>query len=294
MARILISGASGLIGSGLVPCLRSQQNEVVSLVRREPASPAEVRWDPMREISPQLVSGFDAVIHLSGETVAGFWSATKKKRIRDSRVITTRNLVQAMTRAGRPPSSFICASAIGYYGRRGDEPLTEDSASGEGFLASVTSEWEDATRPAGSGIRTSNLRIGIVLSARGGAMKQMLLPFRLGLGGRMGSGKQWWSWIHIADLVSAVSHILQHQLSGPVNMVAPNPVTNAEFTAALARALHRPALLPVPAWALRLALREFADDGPLASAKVIPKKLNENGFRFAFPDLLSALQNFLV
>ena len=173
--------------------------------------------------------------------------------------------------------------------------LTEDSASGEGFLASVTREWEDSATPAGqSGIRTANLRIGIVLSKSGGALKQMLLPFRLGLGGRMGSGKQWWSWIHIADLVSAVSHILQHQLSGPVDMVAPNPVTNAEFTAALARALHRPALLPVPAWALRLALREFADDGPLASARVIPKKLSENGFRFALPDLPSALQNFLV
>jgi uncharacterized protein (TIGR01777 family) len=293
MARILMSGASGLIGSALAPFLRRQPNEVVSLVRRKPASPAEVRWDPMGEISPKLVSGFDAVIHLSGETVAGFWSATKKKRIRDSRVISTRNLVQAMTRAGKPPSSFICASAIGYYGSRGDEMLTEDSASGEGFLASVTREWEDSATPAGSGIRTANLRIGIVLSKSGGALKQMLLPFRLGLGGRMGSGKQWWSWIHIADLVSAVSHTLQHHLSGPVNIVAPNPVTNAEFTAALARALHRPALLPVPAWALRLALREFADDGPLASARVIPTKLSESGFQFAFPNVDSALQDLL-
>ena len=202
MARILISGASGLIGSALVAFLRSQAHELVCLVRREPGSPDEVRWDPMREVSPQVVSGFDAIIHLSGETVAGFWSATKKKRIRDSRVITTRNLVQAMTRAGMPPSSFICASAIGYYGSRGGEVFTEETSSGEGFLALVTREWEEATRPAHeAGIQTANLRIGIVLSRQGGVLQQMLLPFRLGLGGRMGSGKQWWSWIHIADLV---------------------------------------------------------------------------------------------
>jgi uncharacterized protein (TIGR01777 family) len=291
MARILMSGASGLIGSALVPYLRTRGHEVVCLVRREPDSAAEVRWEPMREISPQLVSGFDAVIHLSGETVAGFWNAEKKKHIRDSRVISTRNLVQAMTQAEKPPSSFICASAIGYYGSRGDETLTEESTAGGGFLASVTKEWEDSTSPAEqSGIRTANLRIGIVLSKSGGALKQMLLPFRLGLGGRIGSGEQWWSWIQLADMVSAVGHTLQHKLNGPVNMTAPAPVTNAEFTAALARVLHRPALLPVPAWALRIALHEFADDGPLASARVLPKKLQESGFSFAFPGLLSALQ----
>lgn len=289
-----MSGASGLIGSALVPYLRSQGHEVVCLVRREPGLQGEIRWDPMRDVSPQLVLGFDTVIHLSGETVAGLWTAAKKKRIRDSRVISTQNLVQAMARAEKPPSRFICASAIGYYGSRGDEALTEESNSGEGFLASVTREWEEATRPAAdAGIRTANLRTGIVLSNSGGALKQMLLPFRLGVGGRIGSGEQWWSWIHIADLVWAVGHILQNRLSGAVNMTAPDPVRNAEFTAALARLLHRPALLPVPRWALRLALREFADDGLLASARVVPKKLNESGFRFAYPDLLPALQELL-
>src|SRR5258708_27869654 len=189
MARVLISGASGLIGSALVPALESHGCRVTRLVRQLPTRSAEVQWDPMRAIPPELVSGFDAVIHLSGENVAGRWTEAKKKRIRDSRVISTLNLSNALVSAVQPPKTFVCASAIGYYGSRGDEILTEDSPGGSGFLSEVCREWEAATEPAGlAGIRTVNLRTGLVLSREGGALKQMRLPFRLGLGGRIGNG----------------------------------------------------------------------------------------------------------
>ncbi|PYV80715.1 MAG: TIGR01777 family protein [Acidobacteria bacterium] len=201
----------------------------------------------------------------------------------------------ALAKTERKPGTFICASAIGYYGNRGDGVLTEDSLSGEGFFPEVCREWEFATEPAADiGIRVVNLRTGIVLSREGGALKQMLLPFRLGLGGRIGDGRQWWSWIHIADLVSAVHHILQNDsLRGAVNMTAPNPVTNAEFTSALSEALKRPARLPVPAFALRLLFGELADEGLLASARVVPEKLAKIGFAFAFPELKPALKDLL-
>jgi uncharacterized protein (TIGR01777 family) len=319
VSRILISGASGLVGSALIPFLESHGCEVKRLVRRGLASANELQWDPMQPISPALVSPFDAVIHLSGENVAGRWTAAKKQRIRDSRVISTHNLSQALLGAQRKPAVFLCASAIGYYGNRGDEILNEESASRSGFLAEVCREWERATRPVSdAGIRTANLRIGIVLSRQGGALKQMLLPFRLGLGGRIGSGHQWWSWIHIDDLVAAVWHILQNsmdrrapvpseaegssparsgevfqRLSGPVNLVAPNQVTNSEFTQTLARALHRPAVMPIPAFAARLAFGELADEGLLASAKAQPGKLLVSGFHFRFPILATALTSLL-
>ena len=257
----------------------------------------------MHRISPNLVSGFDAVIHLSGESVAGRWTSGKKRRIRESRVISTQNLSQALTIAEKKPAVFLCASAIGYYGNRGDEILTEESPAGNGFLADVSLEWEGATQPAAdAGIRTVNLRIGIVLSRDGGALKQMLLPFQLGLGGRIGNGRQWWSWIHIDDLVAAVWHVLgasmegtppPSQLSGAVNFVAPNPATNAEFTRALARTLNRPSVLPIPAFAARVAFGELADEGLLASARVEPKKLLASNFAFKFPELASAFDNLL-
>jgi uncharacterized protein len=297
MPRILISGVSGLIGSALVPFLESHVYEVTRLVRNQPRSSTELQWDPMQPIPPALVSGFDAVIHLSGENVAGRWTTAKKRRIRESRVISTRNLSQAITVAARKPQIFVCASAIGYYGTRGDEILAEESAPGSGFLAGVCHEWEEATSPTlDAGIRTVNLRIGIVLSEFGGALKQMLLPFRLGLGGPIGNGRQWWSWIHLDDLVAAVWHILQNStdgLSGPVNLVSPNPVTNAEFTQTLARALHRPALLPVPAFVARLAFGELANEGLLASARVKPEKLLPSGFNFQFPELGEALSRIV-
>lgn len=249
----------------------------------------------MSGVSPQLVSGFDVVIHLSGESVAGRWNAEKKRRIRESRVVSTNNLAQALAGTEHKPQVFICASAIGVYGSRGDEMLAEDSPSGSGFLAEVTREWESATAPAVSaGIRVVNLRIGIVLARNGGALKAMLLPFRMGLGGRIGSGRQWWSWIHIEDLVAAVWHVMQARtVRGPVNLTASNPVTNSEFTKALAQALHRPAILPMPAFAARLALGEFADEGLLASARVVPRKLPESGFEFKYAGLDEALRALL-
>ena len=295
MPRILISGASGLIGSALVPSLESHGYEVTCLVRRETPRSNQIHWDPMRPIPPDQVSGYDAIIHLSGENVTGRWTEAKKKRIRDSRVISTRNLSEALAKCENPPKTFLCASAIGYYGSRGDEILTEESPVGKGFLPEVCKEWESATEPAANaGIRTANLRTGIVLSRNGGALKPMLLPFRLGLGGKIGSGRQWWSWIHIEDFVAAVHHILQNEsVKGPVNMVSPNPVTNAEFTKTLAKALKRPAVFSFQPSPLRLALGELADEAVLASARVEPKALLDSGFNFKFLDLGSALGNLL-
>jgi hypothetical protein len=298
MARTLISGASGLIGSALVAALEADGYEVTRLVRAPARSEKELQWDPMREISPAPVSGFDVVIHLSGENVAGRWTAEKKRKIRESRVVSTRNLAWAMARAEAPPQTFICASAIGYYGNRGDEILTEDSAPGTGFLPDVCREWEAATHVGIAGIRVVNLRFGIVLSKDGGALKEMLRPFRFGLGGRVGSGRQWWSWIHIDDVIAAVLHCLPAGrvgtfVSGPVNVVAPNPVTNAEFTRALASVMKRPAVLAVPGFAVKLAFGEFAEEGILSSARVMPKKLEESGFQFRYPELGATLEELL-
>jgi uncharacterized protein len=322
MARILISGASGLIGSAVVQSLQSRGDEVVSLVRRSSRNQQEIQWDPMRPIPPEIVSGFDAVIHLSGENIAGRWTEAKKQRIRDSRVVSTEHLAQALAKEERPPTTFICASAIGYYGNRGEEILTEESISGDGFFPEVCREWEYASEPASdAGVRTVNLRTGLVLSRHGGALKQMLLPFRLGLGGKVGDGYQWWSWIHLEDLVRAVRYILQDpdlmergapvpsassgqalseaegsppvQICAPVNLVSPNPATNAEFTRALATALKRPARMHIPAFAAKLVFGELAEETLLASARVTPQKLIESGFEFRFSHLEAALQDVL-
>ena len=298
MSQILISGASGLIGSALVAVLEADGYKVTRLVRVRARSEKELQWDPMREISPALVSGFDAVIHLSGENVAGRWTAEKKRKIRESRVVSTRNLAWAIAQAEAPPQTFICASAIGYYGNRGDEILTEDSASGTGFLPDVCREWETAAHVGIAGVRIVNLRFGIVLSRQGGALKEMLRPFRLGLGGRVGSGRQWWSWIHIEDVISAVLQCLPvgrggSFVSGPVNVVAPKPVTNAEFTRVLAAVMKRPAMLAMPGFAVRLAFGEFAEEGILSSARVVPKKLEESGFQFRYAELGAALEELL-
>ena len=301
VSRILMSGASGLLGSALVQSLETKAHEVTRLVRRKLRAANETQWDPRRPISPQLVSGFDVVIHLSGENIAGRWTEQKKRRIRDSRVFSTDFLSRALAQTEQKPNTFICASAIGYYGNRGDDVLTEESLSGDGFFPEVCCEWEFATESATDvGIRVVNLRTGIVLSRDGGALKPMLLPFKLGLGGRIGSGSQYWSWIHIADFVSAVGHILSgvggrasSPVRGPVNMTTPNPVTNVEFTRTLANVLNRPARLPAPAFALRLVLGELADEGLLASARVVPKKLIESGFQFRFPELKSTLEDLL-
>jgi uncharacterized protein (TIGR01777 family) len=294
MPRILISGASGLIGTALIPHLESHGYEVTRLVRRESKS-NELHWEPAHPTPASLVTGYDAVIHLSGESITGRWTATRKTRIRDSRVVSTRNLSEALAKTTDPPKTFLCASATGYYGSRGDEVLTEESSPGTGFLPEVCQEWESATAPAANaGIRTINLRTGLVLSKNGGPLKEMLLPFRLGLGGKIGSGRQWWSWIHIEDWLAAAHHVLQNDsVRGPVNMVSPNPVTNAEFTKTLAKILKRPAIFAIPAFAARLALGELSDEALLASARVEPMKLLQSGFQFKFLDLRSTLEDLL-
>jgi len=295
VSRILIGGASGLIGSALAQAFLSGGQEVHRLVRRSPQSANEIAWDPMRPVAATLVSGFDAVIHLSGESIAGRWTGAKKKRIRDSRVVSTENLARALALAAMKPSVFVAASAIGFYGDRGDEVLTEPSPGGEGFLSDVCREWEAATHAASAaGIRVVNLRTGMVLSRKGGALPQMLLPFRWGLGARIGSGRQWWSWIHMEDLVAAVSNTLENRdLRGALNTVSPNPVSNAEFTQTLAHILGRPRIFAVPGFALRFALGEFATEGLLGSARVLPARLSQAGFRFRYPALETALENLV-
>jgi uncharacterized protein (TIGR01777 family) len=295
-ARLLISGASGLLGSVLVPTLQARGFTVTRLVRRTPAADDQIHWIPSRSIDPESVSGFDAVIHLAGESVATRWSEARKAKIRESRVTSTRLLAQALARASKPPAVLITASAIGFYGNRADEILNETSAPGSGFLAGVCREWEAANQPAlDAGIRTVQLRTGVVLSSKGGALKKMLPPFRMGLGGILGSGRQWMSWIHIQDWVGAVLHILKDDLvQGPVNMVGLRPVTNAEFTTTLASQLHRPAIFPVPAFAAKLLFGQMAEEVLLCSQRVEPARLVNSGYHFQFSDLAKALENCLA
>ncbi len=295
IARVLVSGVSGPIGAALLPSLRSRGCYVVHLVRRKAENEAEVSWDPAQRISPDAVSGFHAVIHLAGETIVGRWTAGKKAKIRDSRVLGTRNLAQALAQAKLKPEVFVCSSAIGYYGDRSDEVLSEQSAPGAGFLADVCREWEAATQPTiEAGIRTVQIRTGVVLSPRGGALGKMLTPFKLGVGGRIGDGRQWMSWINVQDMVGAIHHILQtDSIHGPVNMVAPKPVTNAEFTKTLASVLSRPAIFPMPAFAVKLAFGEMGETVLLGSQRVEPAKLIASGYQFRFSDLRVSLENLL-
>jgi uncharacterized protein (TIGR01777 family) len=241
------------------------------------------------------VSGFSAVLHLAGENIAGRWTRGKKHRILSSRVEGTLKLAGALARAPQRPSVFVCASAIGYYGNRGDEVLREDSPSGNDFLSEVCRRWEGACEPAkAAGIRTVHLRTGIVLSKDGGALQKMLLPFKLGVGGNIGDGRQWWSWIDIADWVGAVLHIIEDAtVTGPVNLVAPNAVTNAQFTKTLASVLSRPAIFPMPAFAARLAFGEMADELLLASQRVEPAALLNRGYKFKHPELRASLAGIL-
>jgi uncharacterized protein (TIGR01777 family) len=293
--KILVSGASGLIGTALLPALKASGHEVARLVRGVASGKEQIPWDPALPLAPELVSGFDAVIHLAGESIVGRWSEPKKRRILESRVQGTRQLTEALVEAPERPQSLISASAIGYYGDRGEETLREDSASGDGFLAGVCREWEGATAAAAkAGIRAVQMRFGLVLSPSGGALKKMLLPFRLGLGGRMGNGRQWWSWVDIDDLVGSVRHVIQTDtLVGPVNVVAPSPVRNAEFTQTLAAVLSRPAIFPMPAFAARLVFGQMGDELLLASQRVEPAKLKLTGYVFEKPDLRGALEGIL-
>ncbi len=268
---------------------------MVRLVRGGAAGGGQISWDPARPIAPEDVSGFDAVIHLAGETIVGRWTAAKKAKIRDSRVVGTLHLAQALARAEDKPKVFICGSAIGYYGNRGDETLREESAPGTGFLAEVCQEWEEAAAPAAqAGIRTAHLRTGIVLSPRGGALGAMLVPFKLGLGGRTGDGRQWMSWIDVQDMVGAIHHILKNDpLQGAVNMVAPKPVQNAEFAATLASVLSRPAIFPMPAFAAKAVFGEMGEELLLGSQRVEPAKLISSGYPFLYRELKESLQRLL-
>ncbi len=292
---VLVSGVSGPIGAALLPSLSARGCKITRLVRGSAAGEGQISWDPARPLAAESVSGFEAVIHLAGESVVGRWTEAKKARIRDSRVLGTRNLAEALAKATQRPRVLITASAMGYYGDRGEEVLREDSPPGTGFLPEVCREWEAATQPAvQAGIRAVQMRIGLVLSPLGGALQKMLTPFRLGLGGNMGNGRQWWSWIEVRDLVDAVHHILKTDLlRGPVKLVAPNPVTNAEFTKTLAAVLSRPAIFPMPAFAARLAFGQMADELLLASQRVEPSKLVASGYPFQFSDLRKALEGIL-
>jgi len=293
--RVLVSGASGTVGTALLPALKTAGYSVTRLVRGRPGN-QEIAWNPLEPVPPEVVSGFDAVVHLAGESIMGRWTAAKKQRILESRRLGTQNLARAAAKASQRPRVFLSASAIGYYGNRGDELLQEESMPGSGFASEIARVWEAGTRPAvEAGIRTVSIRIGVVLSTAGGALPQMLTPFRLGLGGNMGSGRQWFSWIHIQDLVGAILHILNNDsLNGPVNGVSPNPVTNAEFSKTLAAALKRPAIFPMPAFAARLAFGEMADELLLASQRVEPAALVASGYQFQYPELRKALQNLLA
>ena len=291
--RVLMSGASGLLGSAIGRALEADGEALTRLVRDGAQGDNQIAWEPGKSLT--LPSGFDAVIHLAGEGVVGRWTAAKKERVRDSRVLGTRTIAEAVTRMDVKPRVMVAASAIGFYGSRGDEVLNEESTSGTGFLAEVCREWEAASEPVErTGVRVVHIRIGVVLSTHG-ALGKMLLPFRVGLGGRLGSGKQWLSWIHVDDVVGAVQHVLGNEtVSGPVNLVGPNPVTNAEFTKALGHALSRPTIFPVPALALRFALGEMADEALLASQRVQPQRLLASGYLFRFTELGEALAEILA
>ena len=294
-ARILVSGASGPIGAALLPSLKAQGSAVTRLVRNSATGKDQIAWDPSYSLSPESVSGFDAVIHLAGESIVGRWTDAKKRRILESRTQGTGHLAEAVAKASMPPRVFISASAVGFYGNRGDEILREDSPPGEGFAAEICRQWEAASQPAAqAGIRTAQMRIGVVMSADGGALPEMLTPFRLGLGGRVGNGRQWWTWVSVRDVVGAILQVLNHEsLTGPVNTVAPNPVTNAEFTRILASVLNRPAIFPMPAFIVRLIFGEMGEELFLGSQRVEPAKLAATGYQFQHPDLKHALKEIL-
>lgn len=292
--RIAITGSTGLVGTALVPALEKAGHEVVRLVRKK-GIPG-IYWDPETgEIDVAGLEGIEGVIHLAGESIAARrWDAEEKKKIRESRVQGTRLLVRALTGLKQPPSVLTCASAVGYYGHRGDEVLREESPSGTGFLAEVCRDWEAAAQEASQkGIRVCHTRFGMILSPQGGALAKILPPFKMGVGGVIGNGRQYWSWIGLDDVVGILIHSLKDSLIGAVNAVAPQAVTNREFTKTLGRVLRRPTFLPLPAFAARLLLGEMADELLLASARAEPARLKVSGYEFSHPDLEGCLRAVL-
>ena len=289
--RIAVTGASGLIGSALVGYLKSQGHTVQRLVRRAAVSSEEITWDPIAgTVDMEALAGVDAVIHLAGAGVSDKrWTKKYKSEILNSRLLGTTTIAKAV--AIVKPQVFISASAIGWYGESGNRAVIESDRVGDDFLAAVCREWESAADLAGD-VRTVKLRTGLVLDPTGGALGQMLPIFRFGLGGKLSNGKQWWSWITLHDQIRAIAFLLENKISGPVNLTSPNPVTNSEFTAGLARAMHRPALFPVPAFALKIVLGGFSAE-VLGSKKVMPQALTEAGFTFDYPHISSALEKLV-
>jgi uncharacterized protein (TIGR01777 family) len=298
MERILLTGSSGLIGTSLVRSLWQNRISTITL-HRHPSGPAQEYWDPYAPTPvtrPEAFEGITAAVHLSGANLAAQrWTSAYKAEIAESRVKPTQAIANLLAGLQSKPEVLVCASATGIYGDRGDEELSEASLPGSGFIPDLCLAWEAATRPAeDAGIRVVHLRFGVALSPQGGALKQMLPVFRLGLGGRLGSGRQWISWIALPDVTRVIEFVLQtRNLTGPVNVVARNPVTNLEFTRSLAGALHRPAVLPVPGFALRLALGEVVDSTILQSERAVPARLNAAGFHFEYPELDGALRALL-
>jgi uncharacterized protein (TIGR01777 family) len=295
--KVAIAGASGLVGSALIPVLKSMGAQITRMVRSKPKAD-ELEWHPNQdELRPDSLAGFDTIINLAGENIAGGrWTDDQKRKIRESRINGTHLLSEAIAKLSPKPRVFICASATGIYGDRDDEVLDEQSESGGGFLAGVCREWEEATKPAiEAGIRVVNLRLGPILAREGGMLAKLLTPFKMGMGGKVGSGRQYISWIAIDDVIQAIKLAIEDaSIHGPLNIVSPNPVTNEEFTKTLGHVLNRPTALAIPPFAARLAFGEMADEMLLASQKVIPKKLANAGFVFEYPELEPTLKHLLA
>jgi len=295
--RILITGASGLIGTALQKSFEEKGYEMLLASRSEPKSERDIQWNADAGFADEdllRLEGLDAVIHLAGESISALrWTDEKKKAIRDSRVHGTRTMIEAFARLEKKPKVFISASAIGFYGDRGDEEMTETNSVGDTFLSEVSKEWESESRRAEDmGIRTVLLRNGIVLSKDGGALATMMTPFKLGVGGVVGSGKQWMSWVSLDDAVGIVNYALENEnLRGAINVVSPNPVTNEEFTKTLGEVLYRPTFLPLPEFAVNLVFGEMGDALLIDSTRVVPKRLLDSGFKFRYPEIKSALEN---
>ena len=294
--KVAVTGAHGLVGTALCQALEHQGHKVIRLVRKSKGLSDEVLWSvEAKQLPLEPLEGLDAVVHLAGESLFGYWTGAKKQRILDSRVQGTRLLCETLAGLEKPPSVLISTSAIGYYGNRGDEDLREESAKGDLFVSDVCEQWEQATQLAdAAGIRVVNARFSVVLSEKGGALKTMLPPFKLGLGGPLGDGKQQFSWIHLGDLVKAIQFCIDTEsIKGPVNMTAPEPLTNSAYTKALGSVLNKPTVLPAPYLAVRLLMGQMADELLFASTRVYPGVLNEAGFEFDYPEVSAALKDLL-